>query len=94
MSHINETEEHALTKDNIQTALLSFLGNNRKLSALNDQMVGQQEQAYPPYSSARVNGKFMFEWARDGGLDQITPPKKMIEIFSMVRKPRSPSPIV
>lgn len=69
--HITEGQSIAtsITQDGIQKALQSF--------------IGRQEQPYPPYSSARVNGKFMFEWARHGGLDLIIPPKKHIQIFSL-----------
>src|SRR4051812_44164193 len=47
------------------------------------EMIGKQNQSYPPYSSARVNGKPLFQWARDGKLDQITIPTVDIEIFSL-----------
>jgi len=45
-------------------------------------MRGKREQKYPPYSSKRVEGKPLFEWAREGKLDEITIPKHKIEIFS------------
>jgi len=42
---------------------------------------GKMEQLYPPYSSKPVDGKPLFEWAREGKLEQITVPTHEIEIF-------------
>jgi tRNA pseudouridine55 synthase len=41
--------------------------------------IGRINQAYPPYSSRTVNGKPLFQWARDGKLDEITIPSH--EVF-------------
>ncbi len=47
---------------------------------------GTYMQPYPPYSSARVNGKPLFYWARHNKLEDITIPSKLIEIkkFQMI----------
>ncbi|MEO6509149.1 MAG: hypothetical protein ABIO02_04290 [Patescibacteria group bacterium] len=45
--------------------------------------VGKHLQEYPPYSSARVNGKPLFYWARNNLLHTITIPKKEVEIYNM-----------
>ncbi len=42
--------------------------------------VGKWIQEYPPYSSKKVGGKAMFEWARNGLLDQIKIPSKEVEV--------------
>lgn len=42
---------------------------------------GKMEQLYPPYSSKPVDGKPLFEWAREGKIEQITIPLHEIEIF-------------
>jgi len=42
---------------------------------------GKMEQLYPPYSSKTVDGKPLFEWAREGKIDQIIIPLHEIEIF-------------
>lgn len=42
--------------------------------------IGAWEQAYPPYSSPRVNGKPLFYWAREGKLDEIVIPSKKVTI--------------
>ncbi|MFW5703970.1 MAG: hypothetical protein ACOCXQ_03965 [Patescibacteria group bacterium] len=44
-------------------------------------LIGTQIQAYPPYSSPRVNGRPLFYWAREGRLNEITIPEKEITIF-------------
>lgn len=38
-------------------------------------------QKYPPYSSKTIEGKPLFEWAREGKLNQIEIPKHKIKIF-------------
>ncbi len=53
---------------------------SHKVSTVLPEFVGKHDQAYPPYSSARVNGKPLFYWARKGLLDTITIPTKNIEI--------------
>ena len=40
---------------------------------------GRISQAYPPYSSRTVNGKPLFQWAREGRLDEIIIPSH--EVF-------------
>jgi tRNA pseudouridine55 synthase len=37
-------------------------------------LAGEHAQKYPPYSSRRVNGKPLWQWARDGLLDTIEIP--------------------
>jgi len=44
---------------------------------------GKQEQAYPPYSSKTVDGKSLFEWAREGRLHEIEIPTHKIEIKTL-----------
>lgn len=38
------------------------------------------EQPYPPYSAARVNGKPLFYWAREGKIHEVTIPTKTVTI--------------
>ena len=45
--------------------------------------VGEIDQAYPPYSSQPVNGKPLFEWAREGKLNEIIIPTKKVSIESI-----------
>lgn len=54
-----------------------------QLSDLIPQLVGKHQQAYPPYSSPRVNGKPLFQWAKDGKLEEITIPTISIQIFDL-----------
>lgn len=44
-------------------------------------LIGKQKQPYPPFSSARVQGKPLYYWARAGLLDTIQIPRKEIEIY-------------
>lgn len=52
----------------------------RKLEECQSTIIGKHEQPYPPYSSARVNGKPLFYWARENKLSKISIPVKTIEI--------------
>lgn len=44
--------------------------------------LGKQKQTYPPYSSKEVNGKPLYQYAREGKLSEIKIPEKEIEIYS------------
>lgn len=46
--------------------------------------IGVGIQEYPPYSSARINGKPLFYWARAGKLNKIKTPTKEIEIYTIL----------
>ncbi len=46
-------------------------------------LTGKFEQPYPPYSAARVNGKPLYFWAREGLINTIKIPTKNVEIFSL-----------
>lgn len=65
---IIETEEvPTLNKENIELILKSFLG--------------KQEQTPPMYSAIKINGKKLYEYARDG--KEIEVPKREIEIYDI-----------
>lgn len=46
-------------------------------------LIGTFHQPYPPYSSARVNGKALFSWSRENRLDEITIPSKEVTVYSL-----------
>ncbi|MEX1120333.1 MAG: hypothetical protein WEB94_01110 [Candidatus Paceibacterota bacterium] len=46
-------------------------------------LVSRKEQPYPPYSSRTVEGKPLWQWAREGRLDEIDIPTKHIEIYDI-----------
>ena len=65
---IIETEEvPTLNKENIELILKSFLG--------------KQQQTPPMYSAIKINGKKLYEYARDG--KEIEVPKREIEIYDI-----------
>ncbi|MCC2630248.1 MAG: ine55 [Candidatus Paceibacter sp.] len=45
--------------------------------------VGTFQQPYPPFSSKPVKGKPLFQWAREGKLNEIEIPVRNVEIFSL-----------
>ncbi len=56
---------------------------DKKLDVLMKKRVRKWNQQYPPFSAKAVKGIKLFEWARQGKLDQITIPEKEIEIYSI-----------
>lgn len=54
-----------------------------KLNEYVKTLVGKFKQAYPPYSSCRVDGKPLFQWAREGTLNEIIIPTIEVEIFNL-----------
>ncbi len=48
-----------------------------------DTLSGEQDIEYPAYSSKTVNGKPLFQWAKEGRLGEIDVPKKRVTIYSI-----------
>jgi tRNA pseudouridine55 synthase len=44
---------------------------------------GKVSQEYPPFSSKPVEGKSLFEWARQGGLGALVMPQRMVEVYDI-----------
>jgi len=45
---------------------------------------GEWSQKYPPYSSARVAGKPLYFWAREGKISEVEIPKKKVRVERIV----------
>lgn len=45
--------------------------------------IGKFEQVYPIYSSRPVNGKSLFQWAREGRISEIDIPKHEVEMYEV-----------
>lgn len=55
----------------------------KKLLSVLDSFLGEWEMMYPPYSSATVGGKQLWQWAREGRLDEIELPTSTVHISSL-----------
>lgn len=44
---------------------------------------GHVSQEYPPYSSKTVEGKSLFQWAREGAIGALVLPKKTVTIYDI-----------
>ena len=44
---------------------------------------GMLSQEYPPYSSKTVEGKSLFQWARDGVMDNLILPRRTVTIYDI-----------
>ncbi len=70
LGRVMETGDPAgLTKAALQQALNEFRGH--------------LSQEYPPYSSKPVEGKSLFEWARQGALSSILLPSRQVTIYHL-----------
>ncbi len=58
----------------------------QQLQSLLPSFLGQQQQAYPPYSSFHIKGKPLFYWARENKLDGINIPQREITIKTLSLK--------
>lgn len=54
-----------------------------KLPDIINELPGELTQPYPPYSSARYNGKPLFYWARAGKIQDIPIPAKKVTIYNI-----------
>ncbi len=52
-----------------------------ELSEVLKSFIGKFDQPYPHYSSKTVSGKPLFQWAREGKLDEIEIPERSSEIY-------------
>lgn len=48
-----------------------------------NQFRGRVSQEYPPFSSKPVEGKSLFEWARQGGIGALVMPKREVEVYDI-----------
>lgn len=54
-----------------------------RMPSLLDSIRNKKVQEYPPYSSRTVDGKPLFEWAREKRIEVIDVPERGIKIFSI-----------
>lgn len=59
----------------------SEIPNVKKVQEYLDKSVGKFEQMYPAFSSRPVNGKPLFEWAREGKIKDVDIPKHVVEVY-------------
>ncbi len=64
----------------METGDASTLTKKALQQALNE-FRGQLSQEYPPYSSKTVEGKSLFEWARNNALSSILLPSRSVTIY-------------
>lgn len=54
-----------------------------KIQEILPRFIGNINQSYPPYSSKPINGKPLFQWAREGKLDEIEIPSHKVHVDSI-----------
>ncbi len=60
-----------------------ILLNNSQTRKITKKFLGKIVQEYPIYSSKTVQGKPLYWWARHNKLDQISIPKKEVQIYNL-----------
>lgn len=56
----------------------------KQINTVLETYIGSFTQPYPPYSSARVQGKPLYYWARKGILNTLTIPAKAVQIQTAI----------
>lgn len=79
MGVVTSMQPEGIAQKKIETTSMDLTPIRKLL----EKYVGSFTQPYPPYSSARVNGKPLYYWARAGKLDTITRPTKTVTITSL-----------
>ncbi|MBU4480109.1 hypothetical protein KKG48_01530, partial [Patescibacteria group bacterium] len=83
-SQINKTFLRSAERKNVNVGEKKFgFDFNLKLEKSIKNLEGKFEQEYPPYSSKTVGGKQLFQWAREGRMDEIEIPKREVEIYDI-----------
>ncbi len=59
----------------------SYKVESEKIQEYLKNSAGKFEQVYPVYSSRPVNGKSLFQWAREGRLSEVDIPKHTVELY-------------
>lgn len=57
--------------------------SSEKFNLILKNSIGKQSQPYPPYSSRTVDSKPLWQWAREGRLDEIEIPTHDIKIYGI-----------
>lgn len=61
----------------------SRVPEEREIKEYLEKSVGKFNQLYPIYSSRPVGGKPLFEWAREGKINEVDIPKHEVEIYKI-----------
>lgn len=49
-----------------------------------EELIGKHEHQYPPFSSPLVQGKPLWQWAKEGRISEVQIPSKTIEIYKAI----------
>jgi tRNA pseudouridine55 synthase len=77
-----ETDTYDILGKVIETGEVDMLSTGNINAALNE-FRGKLTQEYPPYSSKTVDGKALFEWAREGLLNSIVMPSRSVTVYEI-----------
>jgi len=75
--------DYSTSAPQIQSSLLATDEFKGQLCNHCNTFLGKQYQLYPPYSSVRIKGKALFQWAKEGKLNEVEIPGKSIEIHAI-----------
>lgn len=69
LGKVTTTSNKKVKRENIELKLENF--------------IGELEQKYPPFSSKRVEGKALFQWMREGRINEIEIPTHKVNILEI-----------
>ncbi len=89
-----ETDSYDLLGLLIELEIKNPPENNEEIvNQFINESIGNKTQPYPPYSTKPVQGKRMFNWAKEGRLNEIEIPTKEITIYSFKKLHESTLPV-
>lgn len=72
-----------IPKEEDSDEVLDWKATEEKIARYLLDFKGKITQQYPPYSSRTVKGKPLFEWAREGKLNEVDIPQNEVEIYEI-----------
>jgi tRNA pseudouridine(55) synthase len=76
-----ETDTLDLLGQVVESHKVHKVESDTKIKEVVENYLGKFEQKYPAYSSKPVNGKPLFQWARDGKINEVEIPSHSVEIY-------------
>lgn len=77
-----ETDTYDILGKVIESGEVDHL-RKRSIGVALNEFRGKLNQEYPPYSSKTVEGKSLFQWAREGALSSITMPSRTVTVYEI-----------
>lgn len=81
-SEHSESKSNNLAMKQYNNLSINSISLEKKIKQFIKSKHGKHTQVYPPFSSREVNGKPLYQWARENRLEEIQVPSKEIEVYN------------